>query len=132
MSKFRKSESVGRPCHYCSAPASTRDHIVPRFLVPRLDVPTWFRQLNIVPACAPCNHLKGHRRARCECSHCTAAWSEYFKFDWALPAERIVWMDRKFRVYVVAPEPDVLAAYRLESDEAEERELSSAVPNWAR
>lgn len=134
MSKFRKSEAVGRECHYCGAPATTRDHIVPRFLLPRLDVASWFRQLNIVPACSPCNHLKGHRRSHCSCDHCTAAWEEYHKFWWALPADRIVWMDRKFRTF--EPERDrievMAASFRLEADEAEERALGEYLPNWAK
>lgn len=40
-------------CHYCPAPATTRDHVIPKALGgPRA---TW----NLVPACERCNQEKG-------------------------------------------------------------------------
>ncbi|MEU1394701.1 HNH endonuclease [Micromonospora zamorensis] len=45
----------GRRCGYCSGPAATVDHILPRS---RGGLNTW---LNTVSACAPCNQRKGDR-----------------------------------------------------------------------
>ncbi|MGS2619554.1 HNH endonuclease [Micromonospora sp. LZ34] len=45
----------GRRCGYCSGPASTVDHILPRS---RGGGNTW---RNTVSACAPCNQAKGDR-----------------------------------------------------------------------
>lgn len=53
----RKRESLaGVPCAYCGAPATTRDHILPRS---RGSIPYGMAR-NLRPACEPCNQ----RRAR--------------------------------------------------------------------
>lgn len=53
----------------------TQDHIVPKStLPPGILQPYWFRALNIVPACSPCNNTKGCLRSDCECGQCSWAW----------------------------------------------------------
>jgi 5-methylcytosine-specific restriction endonuclease McrA len=72
-------EPAGKSCHYCDAPATTRDHIVPRSKLRLLahqftylsDTP------NIVPACQPCNQRKSDLRSDCTCPRCCAAWAAY-------------------------------------------------------
>lgn len=54
-------------CHYCDAPATTSDHIVPRALG-GADA-----QYNRVPSCLPCNQAKADRMPTCQCFKCRAA-----------------------------------------------------------
>lgn len=63
-------------CHYCGKKATTSDHVVPRaaFRVHQSQLPYWFRQHNIVPACHKCNEFKAHFRSDCECAQCTWVW----------------------------------------------------------
>ena len=53
----------------------TRDHIVPRFAVRALRLPSshFFFGMNVVPACQPCNGEKGSRRPTCTCFRCRRA-----------------------------------------------------------
>jgi hypothetical protein len=44
---------VGSPCAYCRGPATTLDHVVPRSRGGRGTI------TNAVPACGPCNNVKG-------------------------------------------------------------------------
>lgn len=60
-----------RTCHYCSAPATTRDHIVPRSKGGK-NV-GW----NIVPACRKCNGTKGNKWPTCQCMICRNAVSRH-------------------------------------------------------
>jgi 5-methylcytosine-specific restriction endonuclease McrA len=63
----RIGDPFGATCHYCPAPATTRDHIVPL---------AWGGPNaadNIVPSCEPCNQHKGSSRTTCECEQCINA-----------------------------------------------------------
>lgn len=71
---------IQRVCHYCMARATTKDHIVPRFLVRELGhvvnvVP--MHMMNQVPSCDLCNQLKGSGRGWCFCGRCVRAWDYY-------------------------------------------------------
>ncbi len=57
----------------------TKDHIVPRYRVRalRLDGGHFFFGLNLVPACGPCNGLKGYMARMCSCAKCWRAWDAY-------------------------------------------------------
>lgn len=55
-------------CHYCGAPATTVDHVVP------LSVGGTSAQRNTVPACRPCNEEKGASALPNHCTDCAAAW----------------------------------------------------------
>lgn len=71
---------VQRICHYCLARATTKDHIVPRFLVRelshRVNVCGLYMQ-NTVPSCDDCNQEKGNGRGPCDCRRCVWAWDLY-------------------------------------------------------
>jgi hypothetical protein len=60
-----------RVCHYCGAPATTRDHIVPSSLG------GFTRPFNLVPACQPCNTAKGAKLPTCKCDKCRWALSRW-------------------------------------------------------
>ena len=64
-------------CHYCGGRATTEDHVVPRCDLPRPQsrLPYWFRSMNVVPACSPCNNDKGPYRSDCLCAQCTWCWN---------------------------------------------------------
>lgn len=57
----------GLICHYCSAAASSRDHVVPKT---KMGVDTWF---NLVPSCKTCNGRKGPAMPTCACAFCRRA-----------------------------------------------------------
>ena len=44
-------------CHYCPAPATTEDHVVPRALLVHIFSwhISWWRDMATVPACRNCN-----------------------------------------------------------------------------
>jgi len=67
---------VSSTCHYCGDKATTDDHVVPRSLLPKPQslLPYWFRAMNVVPACAPCNGAKANHRSDCHCTQCVRAW----------------------------------------------------------
>lgn len=71
---------VQRACHYCFGRATTKDHVVPRFLVRELghlvNTEGMF-MLNQVPSCDLCNQLKGSSRGWCFCAMCVRAWDLY-------------------------------------------------------
>lgn len=75
--------SSSRACHYCGKPSPvvrlTRDHIVPRFAVRALRLPSShvLYGMNLVPACQPCNGEKGAFRSECRCLRCRRAWDTY-------------------------------------------------------
>lgn len=72
--------SSRRVCHYCGlAGRLTRDHIVPRFAVRALRLPSShiFFGLNLVPACGPCNGEKGCMPPSCRCFQCRRAWDTF-------------------------------------------------------
>ena len=55
-------------CHYCkAAPATTRDHIVPKA---KGGPSRWW---NLVPSCQPCNLQKGSTSSWCNCPFCLRA-----------------------------------------------------------
>lgn len=54
-------------CHYCGAPATTADHVVPKIK----GGPG--AQWNLVPACQPCNHRKSDQGGWCHCEFCDHA-----------------------------------------------------------
>lgn len=68
-----------RACHYCGKTAATarmtRDHIVPRFAIRALRLPSGhvLFGLNLVPACSPCNGEKGSLPSTCRCLKCRRA-----------------------------------------------------------
>jgi hypothetical protein len=72
-----------RLCHYCERGAPevfmTRDHIVPRYRVRALRLPGGhpFFGMNLVPACGPCNQLKGYFARMCSCPKCIKAWDVF-------------------------------------------------------
>lgn len=73
LRRAREGETRGvRICHYCDEPATTRDHIVPRALA--LYLGSNLGQINVVPACQPCNGRKGMDRSDCPCMRCRDAW----------------------------------------------------------
>lgn len=64
----------GTLCHYCQvAPATTRDHIVPKALGGV--GATW----NLVPSCQKCNQIKSHDVPTCECEKCKLAVKRQLK-----------------------------------------------------
>lgn len=64
-------------CHYCGAKATTEDHVVPRCDLPKpmSRLPYWFRSLDVVPCCGPCNNIKGPCRSDCTCDLCDWLWN---------------------------------------------------------
>lgn len=44
---------LGRPCHWCGAPATTADHLIP--------ISKGGGNQHLVPSCAPCNYGRGNR-----------------------------------------------------------------------
>jgi len=54
-------------CHYCPAPATTWDHIVPR------SKGGADGRRNLTPACGPCNVAKGADLPTCLCRRCRRA-----------------------------------------------------------
>lgn len=80
---------VQRACHYCMARATSKDHIVPRYLVRelgRLVNLEGIHMLNQVPCCDLCNQLKGTSRGWCYCHQCVRAWDVYrILCEWARP-----------------------------------------------
>lgn len=66
-------------CHYCLAPATTRDHIIPKHRVRKLGLRVGhpFHSLNIVPSCGDCNQRKGNRMPTCDCERCREAGRQY-------------------------------------------------------
>ena len=77
------ASSSRRACHYCGKTAVvgrlTKDHIVPRFAVRALRLPSShvLYGMNLVPACQPCNGEKGSLRSSCRCLKCRRAWDTY-------------------------------------------------------
>lgn len=76
-------------CHYCGAPATTRDHIVPKALGGTN------ARVNIAPACEPCNTAKGqqwpevmHKGTGVKCSHCVAAIAHFQRIKPRVKGER--------------------------------------------
>jgi hypothetical protein len=62
-------------CHYCGERANTQDHVVPRKILPPMQLlPHWFKDRNIVPACKLCNGAKEWYRSDCNCADCTWCW----------------------------------------------------------
>lgn len=55
---------VGATCHYCTRPATTKDHIVPKA---RGGSNYYW---NLVPACASCNTNKAAKTTTCKCAFC--------------------------------------------------------------
>lgn len=62
---------MSQMCHYCDAPATDREHIVPRALRGKNAV--W----NIVPSCRSCNSKKGSAWPTCTCDICVSAQSRH-------------------------------------------------------
>lgn len=56
-------------CHYCGAPATTVDHVVP------LASGGTHAVINTVPACRPCNEQKGQSMYESHCQGCADAWT---------------------------------------------------------
>lgn len=79
-------------CHYCGGTATSEDHVVPRaaFPVLQIELPAWFRILNVVPACKNCNNDKGHARSDCECELCTWLWETAIQHELLKPGFLIV------------------------------------------
>jgi len=63
----QKVPIVGESCHYCAAPATTRDHIVPKALGGKDGA------YNIVPSCMFCNTQKADDYPTCTCPKCQRA-----------------------------------------------------------
>lgn len=81
---------AGLICHYCTAAASTRDHVVPKT---KMGADSWW---NLVPACRSCNERKSSAMPTCNCAFCRRA-VHLFEWGWkrnrpnaALPAEGFV------------------------------------------
>lgn len=76
-------------CHYCSALATTRDHIVPKA---KRGSDVWW---NLVPACEPCNRKKSSEDTTCHCAFCTRAVF-LFELGHVRPAKspRLYYMDK--------------------------------------
>ena len=67
VSFFRPIQE-GTMCHYCHvAPATTRDHIVPKA---KRGSDAWF---NLAPSCEPCNRRKSSEDTTCHCAFCNRA-----------------------------------------------------------
>lgn len=80
MGGKRAAGKARQACHYCrEAPATTRDHIVPRSRVRSANVGT---VSNIVKACGPCNTYKDNKRSDCLCPACLLAWETYGPPGW--------------------------------------------------
>jgi len=76
-------------CRYCAAPATSRDHIIPKEWGGRDRL--WWDDTetvrNVAPSCVPCNRLRG------ECGHCVGAMAAMTRLppwrrDAAMPAMR--------------------------------------------
>ena len=65
----------GQECHYCRAPATSRDHIVPRALGGSNQ--PW----NLVPSCVRCNSEKGSSEPTCRCEKCSQAVARHAEGD---------------------------------------------------
>lgn len=57
----------GLICHYCTADATTRDHVVPKT---KMGVDSWW---NLIPSCRSCNEAKASRMPTCGCAFCRRA-----------------------------------------------------------
>lgn len=75
-----KARQGPKMCHYCGAPAKTKDHIVPKSRALYLGTMDGYR--NIVPACAECNGKKSDYRSDCECMICVTAWQLFGPPGW--------------------------------------------------
>jgi len=70
-------------CHYCQTHMTvrplTRDHIVPRYRVRSLRLPSNhpFFGVNTVRSCQPCNSKKGGKPPSCPCERCRYAWAQF-------------------------------------------------------
>lgn len=62
-------------CHYCGAPATTVDHIIPQALGGPVRA-GW----NRVPACRSCNAAKGSNWPTCACQKCQQALRLYSNY----------------------------------------------------
>ena len=58
----RLSAFKAKPCFYCGAPATTRDHVIPRSFAKRLeDFAIVYKRNVMVPACVECNSTAGNQ-----------------------------------------------------------------------
>ena len=71
MREVERFYRVRPKCHYCSAIATSQDHIVPKS-IGGSDLPE-----NIVPACIDCNSKKGNDFPTCTCATCQRAVVAY-------------------------------------------------------
>lgn len=73
--KRARRRNRGGECHYCGAPATTVDHVVPISVGGRHSV------VNTVPACRPCNEYKGQSMWESHCDDCAGAWAYFRKLN---------------------------------------------------
>lgn len=75
QSRKKRAALYGLPCHYCTVPATTADHIIPLNLGGSDE--TW----NLVPACRDCNAAKSQDWPTCSCSVCAESVRRHLEVD---------------------------------------------------